>query len=158
MTLAQDQGMTLTLNTHLVLFTHLAHASTNFQTNSCNSFWKIQGFDFFPYKSLCEKIWPWPKIGQGNPSVITWRNYDWLKSPILHTKFHDNRPTDSGGFYLIWRPSWSCDLDPANKLSFPHPMDAPHEIWLQSAQWFQRRRCLKMLTDDRLQTTDDDNR
>ena len=37
-------------------------------------------------------------------------------------------------------------------LSFPHPMDAPHEIWLPSAQWFQRR-CLKMLTDDRLQMT-----
>ena len=29
-------------------------------------------------------------------------------------------------------------------------MDAPHEIWLQSAQWSKRRRCLKMLTDDRL--------
>ena len=27
-----------------------------------------------------------------------------------------------------------------------HPKEAPHEIWLQCAQWFQRRRCLKMLT------------
>ena len=27
----------------------------------------------------------------------------------------------------------------------PHPKEAAHEIWLQSAQWFQRR-CLKMLT------------
>ena len=64
------------------------------------------------------------------------------------------------GFYLIWarRPSWSSDLDPAKKLSFPHPMEASHEIWLQSAQWFQRRRCMKMLTDDRLQTTDNLNR
>ena len=54
---------------------------------------------------------------------------------MLHTQFHDNQPTGLGedffkGFYLIWawRPSWSCDLDPVNKLSFPHPMDAPHEI------------------------------
>ena len=59
------------------------------------------------------------------------------------------------GFYLIWAwwSSWSCDLDPTNKLSFPHLMDAPHEIWLQLAQWFERRRCLKNMTDDRLKTT-----
>ena len=30
--------------------------------------------------------------------------------------------------------------------SFPHPTEAPHEIWLQSAQWFQR--CLKSVDDD----------
>ena len=79
---------------------------------------------------------------------------------MLHTKFHDNWPTGLRrrflkGFYLIWawRPPWSCDLDPTNKHSFPHPMDAPHEIWLQSAQCFQRSRCLKMLIDDRLQKT-----
>ena len=39
----------------------------------------------------------------------------------------------------------SSDLDHLNKLSFPHPKEAPYEIWLQSAQWFQRR-CLKKLT------------
>ena len=34
------------------------------------------------------------------------------------------------GFYHIWAwwPSWSCDLDFANKLSLPLPMDAPHKI------------------------------
>ena len=36
------------------------------------------------------------------------------------------------GFYHIWawRPSWSCDLDFAIKLSSPLPMDAPHKISL----------------------------
>ena len=31
------------------------------------------------------------------------------------------------GFYHIWvwRPSWSCDPDAANKLSFPLPKEAP---------------------------------
>ena len=29
----------------------------------------------------------------------------------------------------MW-PYWSCDLDHLNKFSFPHPMKAPHEIWL----------------------------
>ena len=27
--------------------------------------------------------------------IIIWTNYDWLESPMLHTKFHDNKPTDS---------------------------------------------------------------
>ena len=36
------------------------------------------------------------------------------------------------GFYHIhlwtWRPSWSHDPDPANKLSFPHSTEASYEI------------------------------
>ena len=35
-----------------------------------------------------------------------------------------------------------------NKLSFPHPKESPYEISVQLAQWFQKRRCLKMLKDD----------
>ena len=52
------------------------------------------------------------------------------------------------GFYHIWawRPSWSCDPDAANKISFPLPKEAPHKIWLYSAQRFRRRRCLKLFT------------
>ena len=33
---------------------------------------KINDFHFFPYKILCDQIWPWCKIGQGQPSVIIW--------------------------------------------------------------------------------------
>ena len=52
------------------------------------------------------------------------------------------------GFYHIWawRPSWSCDPDAANKLSFPLPIKAPHKIWLRSGKRFRRRRCLKLWT------------
>ena len=28
----------------------------------------------------------------------------------------------------MWRPFWSCDPDPANILSFPHPTETPYEI------------------------------
>ena len=57
---------------------------------------------------------------------------------MLHTKFRENRQVGSGeedflkGFYHIWawRPSWSCDPDAGNKLSFPLPKEAPHKIWL----------------------------
>ena len=44
-----------------------------------------------------------------------------------------------------WRPSWSCEPDPANKLLFPYPTEAPYEIWLRLAKWFWRRRSLKMV-------------
>ena len=46
---------------------------------------------------------------------------------MLHTKFRENRPASSGnrflGLYHIWawRPSWSCDPNAANKISFPLP-------------------------------------
>ena len=38
---------------------------------------------------------------------------------------------DSDGFYHItaWPPSFPCDPDAANKLSFPLPKDSPHTIF-----------------------------
>ena len=73
---------------------------------------------------------------------------------MLHTKFQGNHPTGSGedflkGFYHIWAwgPSWSCDPDAVNKISFPLPKEAPHKIWLSLAQRFQRR-CLSNVDDD----------
>ena len=55
------------------------------------------------------------------------------------------------GFYHIWawRPSWSTDRDHFSNLSFPHPKEAPYEIWAKLAQRLQRRSRLKMLTDGR---------
>ena len=56
---------------------------------------------------------------------------------MLLTKFRENQPAgsceeDFEGFYHIWawRPSWSCDPDAANNISFPLPKKAPHKIWL----------------------------
>ena len=57
---------------------------------------------------------------------------------MLHTKFRENRPAGSGDedflrvFYHIWvwRQSWSCDSDAANKLLFSLPKEAPYKIWL----------------------------
>ena len=48
-------------------------------------------------------------------------------------------------YVLAWWPSWSCDRDHLNKLSFPHPAEVPHEIWLQSASQFLRKKSLKIL-------------
>ena len=54
---------------------------------------------------------------------------------MLHTKFREKplpvlEKKIFSGFYHIWawRPSWSCDVDFAIKLSLSLPMDAPHKI------------------------------
>ena len=39
------------------------------------------------------------------------------------------------------------DPNVANKLSFPLPTEAPHEIWLKLAQVFLRISCLKSVDD-----------
>ena len=67
----------------------------------CNSFWKTHCFHFFLQKSLCYQIWPCRKIGQGQPRVIIWSNYDGLESPMLHTMFRGNRSTSFGEDF--WR-------------------------------------------------------
>ena len=50
---------------------------------------------------------------------------------MLHAKFQDHRTSGSGEEdllrflpYLVWGPSWSCDLDHLYKLSFPLPKKA----------------------------------
>ena len=156
MTLGQGQGMTLTLNTHVVSFTYLGHCIYQLATVSA----KKRRIWLFPYKILCEQIWPWPKIGRRYPSVIIWTNYDLLEFQMLNTRFHDNRLTGSREedflkvFYLIrtWRPSWSSDLDPANKLSFPHPMGAPHKKMTSIGLVVSEEKMFENV--DRRQTTD----
>ena len=66
----------------------------------------------------------------GQSRVIMWTNLVELEHPMLHTKFQGHRPFGSGeDLYRIWawRPSWSCDLDHLNKLSFPNPKKAPYK-------------------------------
>ena len=66
-----------------------------------------------------------------------------ISPPVLEKKIFK-------GFYHIWawRPSWSCDLDFLYIHWFPLPIDASYKIWLWLAKRFQRRRSLKLWTDD----------
>ena len=101
----------------------------------------------FPNNNKREQIWPCCKIGQCQARVIIWTNLVLFWEPMPHTKFQGHQPFGSRekcfkGFYHIWtwRPSWLCDINRFNSLSFPYPMEAPHEIWLQSAWWFLRKK------------------
>ena len=51
----------------------------------------------------------------------------------------------SEGFLPYMGVAASLVKDLTNKLLFPQPMEAPHEIWLWLAKWFWRRRSLKMV-------------
>ena len=71
---------------------------------------------------------------------------------MLNTKFQGHRPFGSREEeflrflpYMGMAAILSCDLDHLNKLSSPHPMEAPYKIWLQSAQRFLKERSSKML-------------
>ena len=72
------------------------NASSNFEIQGCNSFQKINNFQFFPYKSLCDQIWPWRKMGQGQPRVIIWTTLVELPYTMLHTMFQGHRSIGSG--------------------------------------------------------------
>ena len=57
---------------------------------------KNKKFSLFSYrKSLSYQIWPCHKIGQGQPRVIIWTNYDGQESSLLQTKFCGNQSTGS---------------------------------------------------------------
>ena len=47
------------------------------------------------YKSLCDQIWPWRKMGQGQPREIIWTILVVFTYTMLHTKFQGH-----------WSDSW----------------------------------------------------
>ena len=71
------------------------HYLNRFQVTGCSSSEKSKVFTFFYRNALVTKGWPCHEIGQGQPRVIIWTNYDGQESPMLHTKFCGNRSTGS---------------------------------------------------------------
>ena len=107
-----------------------------------------------------DQIWPCRKIGQGQPRVIIWTNYDGPKALMLHTKPQGHWPFGSGEedfwrVFIIYGHGGHLGhlTRPREQLSFPHPTEAPYEIWLWLAQRFWRRRPLKMVDGHRTADT-----
>ena len=64
---------------------------------TCCKFLPLNDFlTVFPYKSIRDQIWPCRKVGQGQPRVIIWTNYDGPKASMLHTKPQGHWPFGSG--------------------------------------------------------------
>ena len=59
------------------------------------------------------------------------------------------------GFFHIWawRPSWSCDPDATNKLSFPLPKEALHKIWLEFVEAVLEKKMFKIVYDGRTEVS-----
>ena len=51
---------------------------------------------FFPIQMQWRPKLTLRKIGQGHPRVMIYMYYDGPASPMLHTKFSENRPNGSG--------------------------------------------------------------
>ena len=80
------QSMTLSVGTHKASCTYLVDCIYKLLYHiDYNSLWKRHCFNFFPYKSIGDQIWPCHKIGQGQPMVIIWTSLVVLKYPMLHT-------------------------------------------------------------------------
>ena len=104
MTFDQGQRMTLTFDTHSTSLTHLAKCFMQLWDPRLQWFQKNNNFHFFPYKSLCDQIWPWRKMGQGQPRVIIWTTLVELPYTMLHTKFQGHRSIGSGEDFLRFLP------------------------------------------------------
>ena len=86
----------------LIQFTLNFTILTKFQVTGCNNFQRIHHCHIFPCKSLSCKIRPCRKIDQGQPRLIICKNNKWLRSLMLHTKFHQNLAGNS------WKEGFKC--------------------------------------------------
>ena len=89
-TFGQGHWMTLTFGIHRDAW------STFFHITEYHCFGKIHCFALSPFKSPRDQIWPWWKIGQGQPKVTIWTNLVVLSHLMLHIKFQGNQPSGSG--------------------------------------------------------------
>ena len=68
----------------------------------CCKFLPLNDFSkFSPYKSIRDQIWPCRKIGQGQPRVIIWTNYDGAQGPIATYQATGQWPF--GSVEVFWR-------------------------------------------------------
>ena len=116
-------------------------------------------------QSLSRRNWPCLTIGQGQSRVTIWTDYDGPEYQMLHPKFQVYLTYSSGEEF--WRVlniyGHGGNLGHVTQNSqtvISQSHRTPDKILLQSALWFQIRRCLKMVegrltTDDWQRTTDD---
>ena len=87
-----------------------------------------------------------------------WTDLEWAAVPWCLEAYSSN---------YIWRKEWERKIITCSMLlghvtrtsyiffCFPRAKDVQHEFWLQSAQWFLRKKCLKVWMDDSLKARAD---
>ena len=119
-------------------------------------FWRRRFLKVFPYKCIGKQTWPClKKVKRQRTTILLAILVDlhtgWILQRFSPKAFSVLEKKIFKGFYHIWtwRPSWSMDRNHFSNFSFPHPKEAPYEIWAKLAQRLQRRSRLKMLMDGR---------
>ena len=85
----------MTLTFHTLICSISCLQLTTFRSQASRVSEKSTVFNF-SYRKACYQIWPGCKLGQGQPWVNIWKNYDGLESQMLHTKFCGNLSTGFG--------------------------------------------------------------
>ena len=125
-----------------------------------NNSWKIDFSLFFPHTCIGKSIWPLCREVKHQPWTIIWTNFGGLKVLMLYTKFQDSK------FVGSWEEDFSRvftiyghggrPVQQTESISIysccPRCQEAKYQIWFQLANGLQRRRCLKMLMNDRCLT------
>ena len=59
---------------------------------------------FFSFKHIGDQIYPCRKLGQGQPKVIIYTNFEELELSMQHTRFQDHKTGEENfyGFNHIW--------------------------------------------------------
>ena len=102
-TFGQCQIMSLTSDARFISLTHLFDCLYQLWGYDCSSFQIKHYFHLCPCKSLYDQIWPWRKIGQGQPSVIIWIILVVLTYTMLHTKFQVHWSWEDFSTFLPFR-------------------------------------------------------
>ena len=102
-------------------------------------------------------------IGWSHPSVIICKNYDWLQSPMLHTKLYDNRPTGSGEedfwmFFTLYGHGGHLGHVTWTREQTFLPLSHGCSTWNLTPNGLVASKEKMFENVDRRQTTDDDNR
>ena len=125
-------------------------------------FWRER---FFPYKCIGKQIWPCRKKVKRQCMIILLAILVDLLSPMSPAKVQPQGILGSGeeAFQRLLPYMGVAAILVTNcyhfsNFSFPHPKEAPYEIWAKLAQRLQRRSRLKMLMDWQTDTRTDGRR
>ena len=102
----------IVINHQVLIFSTI---SINFHLTGFNSFLEIYSLSIFPYKNIRNQIWPCCKIGEGQPRVIIWIDWEYSSNQcrIPSLKFICLLVPEKKVLKIniwAWRPCWLCDI------------------------------------------------
>ena len=155
--------MTLTFDIHLASCTHLVNCIYQLWHHRLQQFLKNRLFYLFPIQKHKGPTLTLPQNRSGSTQDHHLNKLGSIWTPDVayrvsrSSAFWFQRRRFLNIFFHIWawRLAWSCDQDHLNKLSFPHPIEAPYGIMILIGPVVSEEKMFKEC-GRRTTTTDDD--